>query len=153
MAETSSQTELRCIVVTPEAKLVDAPCSSVIIPLYDGEIGIQPQHSPMIGRLGFGELKVKMGGDTLHYYVDGGFVQVADNVVSVMTNMAKPSSEVKEDEAQELLDAALAAPVANGEAAIAMRQREINRGRGQLAVARHTREANKSIQAALADYK
>ena len=62
----------------------------VALPLYDGEIGIAPGHSPFIGRLGYGELRVVNGGGRTRYYVDGGFVQVADNLVSVLTKRAIP---------------------------------------------------------------
>ena len=48
----------------------------VALPLYDGEIGIAPGHSPLIGRLGYGEMRIKPGGRRSRYYVDGGFVQV-----------------------------------------------------------------------------
>lgn len=137
MADTS-QSELRCIVVTPEAKLVDEVATSVILPLYDGEIGIAPRHSPMIGRLGFGEMKIRTGNEVKHFYVDGGFAQVADNVVSVMTNQAMPTSEVDGEQAEKMLEEALAAPAASG-AALAVRQREIDRARGQLRVATNSK--------------
>ena len=46
---------MRCIVVTPEKTVVDEPAEFVALPLFDGEIGISPRHSPMIGRLGCGD--------------------------------------------------------------------------------------------------
>ncbi len=46
----------------------------------------------MIGRLGYGELRLVVKGQTQRYYVDGGFVQVADDVVSVLTNRAMPAA-------------------------------------------------------------
>jgi F-type H+-transporting ATPase subunit epsilon len=83
--------QLQCIVVTPESTLLDEQVDFVALPLFDGEIGISPGRSPLIGRLGYGELRLVAGGQTRHYYVDGGFVQVANNVVSVLTNRAMPS--------------------------------------------------------------
>ena len=53
---------IQCSVVTPEATLLDAPADFVALPLFDGEIGIGPDHSPFIGRLGYGELRVVEGG-------------------------------------------------------------------------------------------
>ena len=68
--------QLQCIVVTPEATVRDEPADFVALPLYDGEVGIAPGRSPMIGRLGYGEMRIKQGGQTSRYYVDGGFAQV-----------------------------------------------------------------------------
>jgi F0F1-type ATP synthase epsilon subunit len=79
---------LTCLVVTPEQTALEQKCDFVALPLYDGEIGIAPGRSPLIGRLGYGEMRIKTGGVTTTYYVDGGFVQVDDNIVSVLTNRA-----------------------------------------------------------------
>ena len=72
--------KLQCVVVTPEETVLDAGADYVVVPLFDGELGIAAKHSPMIGRLGFGVLKVKSGGETTRYFVDGGFVQVSSDV-------------------------------------------------------------------------
>ena len=50
--------QLQCIVVTPETTVLDELVDFVALPLFDGEIGIAPGHSPMIGRLGYGELRL-----------------------------------------------------------------------------------------------
>jgi hypothetical protein len=82
--------QLNCIVVTPEETALDEQADFVALPLYDGEIGISPGHSPLIGRLGFGEMRIRTGGTVQQFYVDGGFVQVNGNVISVLTNRAVP---------------------------------------------------------------
>ena len=84
-------TVLNCIVVTPEKTAVEQKADFVALPLFDGEIGIAPGRAPMIGRLGFGELRIRNGDTVLRYYVDGGFVQVSGDVVTVLTNRAIPS--------------------------------------------------------------
>ena len=99
--------ELTCLVVTPEQTALEQTTDFVALPLFDGEIGISPGHSPMIGRLGFGELRINVDNKPQRFYVDGGFVQVADNVVSVLTNRAVPAAELETDVAQEQLDSAL----------------------------------------------
>src|SRR3954469_5107983 len=85
---------LQCIIVTPEATALDTPADFVALPLFDGEAGVAPGRAPLIGRLGYGELRVRTGGTTQRFYVDGGFVQVANNIVSVLTNRAVPSSRL-----------------------------------------------------------
>jgi F-type H+-transporting ATPase subunit epsilon len=90
----SSHKKLQCVVVTPEKTLLDETVDFVALPLYDGELGVLPGRSPLIGRLGYGELRTKLG-ETVHsYYVDGGFAQVRDDVVTVLTNRALPASAI-----------------------------------------------------------
>ena len=77
---------LQCTVVTPEQKALDQAADFVALPLYDGEIGIGVDHSPLIGRLGYGEMRLRQGDKTSRYYLDGGFVQVLSNQVTVLTS-------------------------------------------------------------------
>jgi len=86
-----SGNRLQCVVVTPERTLFDEVVDFVALPLYDGELGVLPGRSPVIGRLGFGELRTKSQGTNRRYFVDGGFAQVRDNVVTVLTNRAIPA--------------------------------------------------------------
>ncbi len=125
---------LRCIIVTPEATVLDTATEFVALPLFDGEAGIAPGRSPLIGRLGYGELRVRHGSQTQRYYVDGGFVQVVDNLVSVLTNRAVAASAVDNAAAQQQLQTALSTPAA-GPAEMAIRDRQISQARGQLRVA------------------
>lgn len=136
MAEhtTSSDASLRVVVVTPEATIVDTTADFVAIPLVDGELGIAPLHSPMIGRLGYGELRVRSGGQVQRYYADGGFVQVNNNVVSVLTNRAISAKSLDPAIAAEQLRSAISKPAAGTEE-LAIRDRLITQARGQLRVA------------------
>lgn len=126
---------LQCIVVTPEATVRDESADFVALPLFDGEIGIAPLHSPMIGRLGYGEMRIKRGQQTERFYVDGGFVEVADNIVSVLTNRAVPAAELDAEVAAEQLTAARARP-ANSPELLAIRDRVVSQSRAQLQIAR-----------------
>src|SRR3954470_18592378 len=85
---------IQCVVVTPERTLFDQTVDFVALPLYDGEIGILPGRSPLIARLGFGELRTKVDGAAHRYFVDGGFAQVRDDVVTVLTSRAIPAEKV-----------------------------------------------------------
>lgn len=138
MAEPSftSPVILRCIIVTPESTVLDTQCEFVALPLFDGEAGIAPGKSPMIGRLGYGELRVRQGGQTSRYYVDGGFVQVANNVVSVLTNRAVSAKSLDASTLEQQLRSTLTTPAA-GSAEMAIRERQLSKVRGQLRVASH----------------
>lgn len=129
--------QLKLVVVTPEATVLEAPAEFVALPLFDGEIGIAPLHSPMIGRVGYGEMRVKHGGGTTRYYIDGGFVQVADNVVSVLTGRASPANSLDAATAAEQLNEARRRP-SNTPELMALRDRAELQARAQVRVARHT---------------
>ena len=77
-----------------EDRSATPPAEFVALPLFDGEIGIAPGHSPMIGRLGYGEMRITASGRTDRYYVEGGFVEVLDDIVSVLTPRAVPAAEL-----------------------------------------------------------
>ena len=126
---------MRCVVVTPEATVVDTTAQFVALPLFDGEAAIAPLHSPMIGRLGYGEMRVTDDQGTHTYYVDGGFVQVADNVVSVITNRSMPAEQLDASVAGEQLAAARQTSAA-GDDQMAIRDRRVAQARAQLRVAR-----------------
>jgi F-type H+-transporting ATPase subunit epsilon len=126
--------DLKLIVVTPESTALDVAAEFVALPLYDGEIGIGRGHAPMIGRLGFGELRYKVGTQTWTYYVDGGFVQVQDNVVSVLTNRAIPPQNLNAAAADDQLQEALARKTSNPEE-MAIRERLVLQARAQKRIA------------------
>lgn len=126
---------ITCTVVTPEATALEEKADFVALPLYDGEIGIGTNHSPLIGRLGFGEMRLKVGGKVSHYYLDGGFVQVAGNTVSVLTNRALPADKVDATHAKEQLKSALKRKAHTPEL-MEIRDRLVDQARAQLRVAK-----------------
>jgi F-type H+-transporting ATPase subunit epsilon len=133
--EIAGEKLLYCIIVTPEETVLDHPAQFVALPLFDGELGVAPGRAPLIGRLGFGEMRIVEGGRTMRYYVDGGFVQVANNTVSVLTNRAVPAADLDGEVAQQQLDTARTRP-AHTDELMAARDRLVQQARGQLRVAR-----------------
>ena len=129
---------LHCVVVTPEETALQASAEFVSLPLYDGEIGVAPHHTPLIGRLGYGELRIREGDKTTRYYVDGGFVQVADNVVSILTGSAIPADQLDEEVAAEQLSAARERK-ANTPELLEIRERLQSQARAQLRLARRVK--------------
>ena len=79
---------LNVSVISPEAVLYEGTTDSVVAPAFDGEVGILTGHAPMLTLLGKGELRLGGRGSTQRYHVEGGFLQVADNVVRVVTERA-----------------------------------------------------------------
>ena len=132
---TSPVDVLEVTVVTPEATVLKSPAQFVALPLYDGEIGIAPGRAPLIGRLGFGEMRLNEGDKTLRYYIDGGFVEVSKNFMTVLTSRAIPADKIDAAVVAERLTAAQQKP-ANTPELLEIRDRAIAAARGQLWVAR-----------------
>ena len=127
---------IQCVVVTPERTLVDELVESVVLPLLDGELGVLPGRSPLLGRLGYGELRTGTGAGANRYFIDGGFAQVRDDVVTVLTSRAIPAALLDPAVAQAELDKAKGRP-AGGEYDAAERTRQMDRAQAMIRVARH----------------
>src|SRR5690242_19121890 len=84
--------KLRCTLVTPDRAVLDQTVDYVILPMFDGELGVFPGHLALVGRLGPGDLRLNHGGRTEVYFIDGGFAQVKHDVVTVLTAKAQPVS-------------------------------------------------------------
>ena len=74
-------------VISPEAVLFEGTTESVVAPAFDGEVGILAGHAPMMTLLGRGELRLGSGGGQ-RFQVQGGFLQVVDDQVRVVTEHA-----------------------------------------------------------------
>jgi len=133
MAETLLNRPLQCVVVTPERALLDEQADFVALPMYDGELGVLPGRSPLIGRLGYGELRIRRGQETRRFFVDGGFAQVRANTVTVLTGRALKAEEIDAAEAERTLHETRSA--ATPEATEALHKAR-ERARAQLRVAR-----------------
>jgi F-type H+-transporting ATPase subunit epsilon len=77
-------------VISPEKVLFEGRARGVVAPGHDGELGILPLHAPMMTVLGVGTLRVDGEAGTVRYAVSGGFLQVVDDVVRVVTEKAEP---------------------------------------------------------------
>lgn len=87
--------KVRCVVVTPEKTIFDREASMVVVPSFDGEIGVMPGHAAAVARLGSGELRLTGAAEgSTSYFIEGGFVQIKDNVVTVMTPKVRERSEL-----------------------------------------------------------
>jgi F-type H+-transporting ATPase subunit epsilon len=106
--ETTSGKTIKCVVVTPERAVLDQVVDFVAVPMYDGELGVLPGRAPLIGRLGFGELRIRAEEKTSRYFIEGGFVQIRSDVVTVLTPHAIPAAEIKLAAAEKALHEALA---------------------------------------------
>ena len=75
-------------VISPEAVLFEGQADSVVAPAFDGQVGILTGHAPMVTLLGTGELRLGAEGAGPRFRVEGGFLQVVDDTVRVVTEHA-----------------------------------------------------------------
>lgn len=81
---------LSVAVISPERTLFEGDADMVVAPAWDGEVGVLRGHAPMLVLLGDGELRVTgTGAGDRRFRVNGGFLQVADDVVTVLSEQAE----------------------------------------------------------------
>jgi len=82
---------IRVSVISPERVLYEGEASGLVAPAFDGEVGILTGHAPMMTLLGRGELRLTggVGAGPQRFRVAGGFLQVVDDQVRVVTEEAE----------------------------------------------------------------
>jgi len=107
-------------IVTPEARTFSDDVDMVTLTGSDGEMGILPQHMPLMTQLVAGEIIARKAGDNIFLAVGDGFVQVTGDRVSILTDMAIEADDIDEakaEEARRLAEARLAQKITEEEAA------------------------------------
>ena len=93
--------QLTLRIITPERTVVDTPASSVRVPATDGSMGIFPRHAAMVAALDAGELIFKQDGEETRLFVAGGFADVRDNTLRILTPAGEKPEEIDVERAQE----------------------------------------------------
>ena len=86
--------QLQLEVVTPERRVLSEQVNSVTVPGRSGEMGILPGHAPLISELQTGVLSYNEDGTVFQLHVSGGFVEVTDDRVSVLAEIAERPEEI-----------------------------------------------------------
>lgn len=95
----------RCRLVTPTASLVDDAVVYASVPAWDGLFGVLAGRAPLLARLGVGELRLdfpqdKGGGGSRSFLVEGGFVRMVRNELTVLAERATAAETVTEEDLQ-----------------------------------------------------
>lgn len=93
--------QLNLKIVTPEKEVFNLPVDEVVIPSAEGELGILPHHTNLMAKIIPGELKIKIGGKVEVLATGSGFIQVTDNVATILTDMAVEEKEIDEKMVEE----------------------------------------------------
>jgi F-type H+-transporting ATPase subunit epsilon len=129
-------------IVTPEKLAYSSDVESVVIPAVEGEIGVLPQHIPLMTQIHAGELVITKGGQKEYLAVGEGFVTITQTSVNVLTDMAINWEHIDEGAAEAAIKRAQEA-LANkddlgGEEAAAV-QASLSKSLAQLHVKRRRR--------------
>ncbi len=130
MAESTFQ----CSVVTPERAVLDCEARSAVFPAHDGEIGILRGRAPLLCRLGIGSMRVEAADGKHVLVIDGGFGQMVDNKLTILTEQAVAASDLDRATVLRALEEAMGREV-TGAQEQNERQRDITLARAQLRVA------------------
>ena len=92
---------LKLDIVTPDAVTFSGDVEMVTLPAVEGEMGVYPQHVPLMTQIVPGELVVRQDGQDIYMAVGDGFVEIATDHVAVLTDMAVPEAQIDEAKAEE----------------------------------------------------
>src|SRR5918997_2720873 len=82
------------IVTAERLVFSDDNVDMVVAPSVDGEVGILPHHAPLLTLLQIGELRVKKGADEQSIVIAGGFLEVLNNKVTILADVAERAEEI-----------------------------------------------------------
>ena len=88
----AADNRLEVSLISPEATVFEGRASQVIVPAWDGQLGVLPDHAPIIVLLGGGELRIDGEGGQQLFDVTGGFMQVVENRVTILSESARKST-------------------------------------------------------------
>lgn len=131
----AKQLTFHCTVITPERPVLECEAVFVAFPAHDGELGVLHNRAPLVCKLGVGPLRVEGPEGNHKLFIDGGFAQVAENRLSILTELAGDASTLNVAAAEKAMVEARALPISD-DASFDVRQRAIQRAKVQLKLAR-----------------
>jgi len=121
-------------IVSAEEEIFSGTVEAVFAPLVSGEVGIYPRHTPMIGELKAGEVRVRSGEEEESFFVSGGILEVQPHIVTVLSDTAIRAHDLDEATALEAKRQA--------EEAMADRKAELDFARAQAELAEAIAQLN-----------
>ncbi len=97
---------LKLEIVTPEARVFSDDVDTVVLPGFEGEMGVLPLHAPLVTTLQPGELRYSKGGKTTDLAVGEGLVEVTGQSARILTDMAIHVEDIDEKAVEEALERA-----------------------------------------------
>lgn len=92
---------IRCEIVTQDRSLFEGPADIVIAPGSEGEMGILPDHAPLLATLGYGVLRVRHKDTEEAFAIAGGVIEVRPDIVTVLADVGENVAEIDIARAEE----------------------------------------------------
>jgi F-type H+-transporting ATPase subunit epsilon len=92
---------IRCEIVSQDRMVWEGDADIVVLPGIEGEMGILPNHAPLLSTLKYGILTVRTGGQEQYFTIAGGIVEVQPQIVTVMADAAENVLEIDVSRAEE----------------------------------------------------
>jgi F-type H+-transporting ATPase subunit epsilon len=86
--------KLKLEMVTPYKRVLSEEVDEITAPGFVGELGILPEHTPLLTTLKVGELSYKKGSETFHIAVNWGYLEVENDTVTVLADTAERADEI-----------------------------------------------------------
>lgn len=106
--------KIRLQITTPQKPVLDKEVDFVVLPAYEGEMGVLPGHAPYVAILNFGELRYTIEGQEETFALMGGLAEIANNEVSVFAEDIALAREVDEEATKQKIAQAKASLSAKG---------------------------------------
>jgi F-type H+-transporting ATPase subunit epsilon len=97
---------IQCEIVTQDKVLFEGPVDIVVAPGTMGQMGILPNHAPLLTTLAYGVLRIRQGGREQAFTIAGGFMEVRPQVVTVLADVGERIDEIDEARAEAAKDRA-----------------------------------------------
>lgn len=91
---------IHCQIATQDKLLFEGPVDIVVAPGTEGEMGILPNHAPLLTTLDLGVLRIRYEGGEQAFTIAGGFLEVRPDVVTVLADVGESVDEIDEARAQ-----------------------------------------------------
>ena len=134
--------DIQLTVITPVKQVLKESVDELIVQTNSGEITVLPSHIPLLTKVAPGELTIKKGGKMSHFALTGGFMEVKENLVTILADYAVRAEDIevaKAKEAQERAENTMKQKVSQRDFAIA--EADLRRSIVELQVARRHRKS------------
>jgi len=91
---------IRCEIVSQDRTIFEGEADIVVLPGGEGEMGILPNHAPLLTTLSFGVIRVRLGDREDIYTVSGGIAEVQPTIVTILADSAENVIEIDETRAE-----------------------------------------------------
>ena len=85
---------IRCEIVSQDRMVFEGDADIVVIPGSDGEMGILPNHAPLLSTLNYGVIRVRLGNNEEDFTVAGGVVEVQPDIITILADAAENVREI-----------------------------------------------------------